>query len=144
MLEKLRIKGYKTAIKSYFDKIQPIVLEIKNKNEYESSIDKLIKNNPDIDGILASDNVSSVIALKVAKSNGYDVPNDISIIGFSDNKTSRLLDPPLTVVNQNALDIGKNAVITLIESINNDNSFSSCTINADILERGSTKKQLQI
>ncbi len=137
---KLRIKGYKAAIKNYSEKNHPIVLEIKDKTEYEPAINKLIKDYPDIDGILASDNVSSAVALKVVKRNGFHVPKDISIIGFSDNKTSRLLDPPLTVINQNALEIGKNAVITLIESIANTNSFSSRTIDSGILERGSTRK----
>jgi len=115
---KLRAEGYDKAItegKNYINK--PMHVLIDNKKNYNKIIKRLFKEHPDVDGILATDNVSATTALKIAAKKGYKVPKDLSIIGFSDNKISRLASTPITTVSQHALDIGINAVTTIINRI---------------------------
>ncbi len=52
-----------------------------------------------------------------AKENGFKIPEDIGVIGFSDNIISRYLSPPLTTVRQFAEEIGINAVSLLLDQI---------------------------
>ena len=68
------------------------------------------------------------------------VPENIGVIGFSDNKISRLSFPTLTTVSQNALDIGKNATKMLIERLKNGTSeeFKTKVIETDLVLREST------
>ncbi|MBN1781147.1 LacI family DNA-binding transcriptional regulator [bacterium] len=52
-----------------------------------------------------------------ARESGLRIPGDIGVIGFSDNIISRYLSPPLTTVEQPAVEIGKSAVSLLLEEI---------------------------
>ena len=144
---KLRAKGYDKAIaeeKNYKNK--PLLVIIDNKKKYEKTIQRLFKEHKDIDGILATDNVSATTALKIANKKGYKIPADLSIIGFSDNKISRLASTPITAVSQNALDIGKNAVTTIINRIESKEPlpYKTTVIDTELTIRDSTKKQKKI
>ena len=144
---KLRSKGYNKAIAEDDDyKNKPMQITINNKTEYDSVIKKLFKKHTDIDGILATDNVSATTALKIATKNGYKIPADLSIIGFSDNKISRLASTPITTVSQNPLDIGKNAVTVIINRIESNEPlpYETTVIDTELKIRDSTKKQKKI
>ena len=138
---KLRIDGYKKALKgdpTYKNK--ELIFKINNKTEYNSVITSLFDNHHDVDGIFATDNVSAITALKIANNKGYNIPKDISVIGFSDDKISRLSVPSLTIVSQNALEIGKNAARMLIERLQNNatTEFKTKVIQTDLILREST------
>lgn len=140
---KLRVEGYERAIAesdNYTNK--PILISIQNKNEYEMAISDLFDKHPDVDGILATDNVAAATAIKVASKNGKLAPSDISIIGFTDNKISRLSVPPLTTVSQHPLEIGKNTVNIIVDRIESNESipFQTKIIDSDLTIRESTRK----
>ena len=138
---KLRRDGYRKALKDNTNYInKELVIKINSKTEYHKAITSLFDNHQDLDGIFATDNVSAVTALKMANSLGLAVPKDIAVIGFSDDKISRLSFPTLTTVSQNALDIGKSAVNMLITRLNNDSSreFKTKVIQSDLVFREST------
>ncbi len=44
---------------------------------------------------------------------GYSVPEDVSVIGFDDLPIAEKLDPPLTTIRQNRVELGKSACYTL-------------------------------
>ena len=48
------------------------------------------------------------------------IPDDIAIVGFSDDIRAELMPTPLTTIRQNAYEVGKKAVEKLIAVINND------------------------
>ena len=143
---KLRIKGYRRAIDerpSYKNK--EILVKIDNKTEYEAAIARLLDEHQDLDGILATDNVSAITALRVAKSKGINVPDDLCVIGFSDNKISRLSLPALTTISQHPLTIGRTAVQLLLDRLHakmkeEPLAFEKRVIETDITARESTKK----
>ena len=141
---KLRIKGYEKALREHPSyKNDEIFARINHKTEYESTIEKLLAEHKDIDGILATDNVSAITALRVAQKQGISVPDDLCIIGFSDNKISRLSSPALTTISQHPLEIGKTTVRLLLERLENrDNTldYRKEIIETDLTVRESTKK----
>ena len=134
---KSRINGYKKALKdstTYTN--EAILVTIRNKKEYENVIATLFNIHKDIDGIFTTGTISAITALKIAQYKGYQIPKDISIIGFSDSKISRLSSPPLTTVSQNALEIGKKAVKSLINRLQNPKSeFQTEVIETKLLQR---------
>ena len=138
---KYRINGYKKALKDNIaNRNEELIVIINNKKEYNAVITKLFDEHSDLDGIFATDNVSAITALKIANLKGLKVPENIGVIGFSDNKISRLSFPTLTTVSQNALDIGKNSAKMLIERLKNDTSedFKTKVIKTDLVIREST------
>ncbi len=141
---KLRVQGYSNAIRehaAYTNK--EILISVNNKTDYEAAINRLLDEHQDLDGILATDNVSAITALRIAHQRGIGVPHELSVIGFSDNKISRLSSPALTTVSQHPLAIGKAAVDLLIERLQRDSKSSDYKkkiIETELTVRASTRK----
>lgn len=117
---KLRIKGYKQALlkaKDYFN--EPIVVSYDIGDNVEQIIENTLTNDSKIDGVIAIDNTSGVIALHKAMKLNKKVPEDMSIIGFSGNNVLPFSDPKLSTVSQHPLKIGSTTVNMLIDKIEN-------------------------
>jgi len=67
------------------------------------------------------------------------IPDDIALSGFCNNPNSRLLEPPLTTVNQPAYEIGKEATKLLLKQIKNDDLVvKEKILDTELIEREST------
>ncbi len=139
---KLREAGYKKALINNLDyKEKPLVLKIDNNEGPQKQIKSFLEHNKKVDGIIAADNASGVIAINIATSLGYNIPKDMSIIGFADDIISKLSVPKLSTINQHADDIGKKAVQLLVKRLENkDDLFEPeiKVIKTSIITRGST------
>ncbi len=56
-------------------------------------------------------------AMLEARSRGLDVPRDLAIVGYTDTPTAELVDPPLTMVEVPAREIGERAMRLLSDLI---------------------------
>jgi len=120
---KLRRKGYDNAIsKENTSGLNSIYLFLKKEDDYQDSVRKFLKSNPQIDAIIAADNISGTIAVNVANSLNFNIPEKMSIIGFTDEVVSNLSVPKLSYINQNAKTIGKKALGLLVENLKNKKS----------------------
>jgi LacI family repressor for deo operon, udp, cdd, tsx, nupC, and nupG len=70
--------------------------------------------------IVAADDTMAVGALRGATEAGYDVPGDISLIGFDDIALDAYLTPSLTTIHQPIEEIGQKAVELLLHLISED------------------------
>ena len=115
---KLRERGYNKAIMENAN-LEPSVLKIKKKDDHQKKIKSLFKKHKTIDGIIAADTSSGIIALNTAVSFGLKVPKDISVIGFASKSVSNHTLPKLTTIRQHAKAIGAHAAELLINRIEN-------------------------
>jgi len=140
---KFRAKGYKKVLKKYdhnFSKKNMVKLE--SKENLRKNIEKLLENDK-IDGIFTVDETSAATAIQVLNKLGKRVPEDVSLIGFTNGILSRHISPPLTTVNQFGNKIGENATRMLIERLENKNNPEPYTVNlirTEIIERKSTRR----
>lgn len=116
-----RMKGYKEVLKKADI---PIVNKlIRYGGLYESdgynSMDSLLKENIIPDSIFAVNDPVAIGAFQRIKEAGLRIPKDIAIVGFSNNKITSLVNPPITTVNQPSFEMGKKAVEILLEMIKN-------------------------
>ncbi len=138
---KLRVNGYKKALTEFgVDYDAKLILNITEKDDLDLLMSFLL-NNKTIDAIIGFDEITAVRVLQIVKERGYNVPGDISIIGFTNGQLSRYVTPALTMVSQHGKYIGEMAAKLLIDRISNqDRPFETKTVKTSLLVRDSTKK----
>ena len=135
----LREEGYNKAVLEL--KYKPCVIEVNSYDLIEAALTNILKDRK-IDGIVTADEYSAILAINIARLNGYKIPEDISIIGFTNGLMAEHSIPSLTVVSQHAENIGKLAVKTLLNRIEGKSAKDSVhqIVKTKIIERNSTKK----
>jgi len=76
--------------------------------------EKLLKQYPDVDGIIACNDMVAISIYKVFHRKGISVPEQVQLIGFDGIYLSDLLTPELTTIAQPIEDIGKKAAELII------------------------------
>ena len=138
----LRVSGYKKALEEasipYNDQL---VVRLHKNTDLELMMSLLLSHQK-IDGIMALDEITAVEVLRIVKSRGYKVPQDISIIGFTNGKLSHYVTPSLTAVSQHGTYLGETAANILIERMeeNTVKEFATQTIKTSLVVRDSTQK----
>lgn len=73
--------------------------------------------------------------------NGYQVPEDCSVVGFDNSIFAALTEPLLTTVEVNIKEMSKAAVKIIMEKLHNPNEkYGRTLINGKIVHRNSVKK----
>lgn len=138
---KLRTNGYLKALEHASDYSSgPEILSLKRGESAEAQIESLLRDDNSIDGIIAIDNVSGVIALQKAIKHKRKVPKDLSIIGFSDENVLQFTDPKLSTVSQHTFDIGRASVELLLARLEDrtPKKHTTKTIKTKLILRGTT------
>lgn len=88
--------------------------------------------------VVAVNDPAAFGAIKAIKERGLTIPDDIAIVGFSDDIRSELIDCPLTTVRQPAYQIGKRAAEKLINMIDtNEEPIENIVLTNEIIIRES-------
>lgn len=86
--------------------------------------------------LCASDLIASGVITELSKK-GIRVPEDISVIGFDDLPIASQLNPPLTTIRQDRIDLGKSAFL-LLDGLIHDVTISKMLLRAKFISRNST------
>ena len=89
------------------------------KDDHQKKIKSFFKKNKSIDGVVAADSASGIIAINSAVNLGKKVPKHMSVIGFASKSDSNHTLPRLTTIRQHAKVIGVNAAQLLINRLQN-------------------------
>lgn len=146
---KLRTDGYKKALKNNDIKLdESLIIRIEDTEHFEESIENLLKTKS-VDAIFAVNELFAVTAIKVATRLGIKIPEELSIIGFTDGLISKYSSPSITTVGQNGIKMGAKAAKMLIERLemeeieNEDGEieehYKTEVIETELVERESTK-----
>ena len=81
-----------------------------------TATEELLRRFPDVDGIVACNDMVAISAYKVLHKLGISVPDQIQIVGFDGIHLSSLLSPELTTVAQPIHEIGVKATELIIHN----------------------------
>jgi DNA-binding LacI/PurR family transcriptional regulator len=99
----------------------------------------LLAKKPPITGLFCANDEMASGALRAAREAGYDVPRDLSVIGFDDIVMSNYTDPPLTTVGVVKEQMGRRAMARLIELVEGvDDRVKVELAPVNLVLRGST------
>ncbi|MBJ6367761.1 LacI family DNA-binding transcriptional regulator [Snuella sedimenti] len=137
---KLRERGYAKAILEN-PELKVLALRMGRYDDHQKKIRTFFEENKGIDGVVAADSASGVIAINMAASLGFKVPEDVSVIGFSSKSVSNHSIPRLTTIRQHAKDIGANAAQLLINRLQNnlgEDDVKTKIVKTSLIRSGST------
>lgn len=139
---KLRTDGYIQAL-HYNNLIvkEKLILKIEDMDNCETQIETYLNENPELDAVFAVNELFAVTAIKVANKMGRKVPQDFSVIGFTDGIISKYSTPSITTVSQNGVEIGQKAAKLLIDRLENDEEdeyYTTEVVETHLVEREST------
>ena len=115
-------------------------------DSYESALEvtRILMLKPDPpDAIFAVNDMTAVGALNAIRALGFRIPEDVSVVGFTNGLVSTVTDPLITTVSQHGFEIGRKATEILIRRILEEGkSFKPVTevIRTELVIRDSTRK----
>ncbi|WP_318248005.1 LacI family DNA-binding transcriptional regulator [Planococcus wigleyi] len=83
----------------------------------ENVIETIFNENPDVDGIFASDDLIASSVMKEAKRRNINIPADLKVIGYDGSEITRMLLPELSTIQQPVKEIANLAVRLLLKQI---------------------------
>jgi LacI family transcriptional regulator len=105
----------------------------------EKGARRLLSLKDPVTAIIASSNQMALASMTVARSQGLDVPADLSLISFDDTPIARLSTPALTAIDQPIAATASRAVELIIASRNgNEVPDDPVVMAAALIAREST------
>jgi LacI family transcriptional regulator len=118
-----RFDGYRRAIESADLRVCPdYVIRIPSadsrsaENGYEAT-QRLLGLDPRPDGIFCFNDEAATGALRAILDGGLRIPEDVAVIGVGNMTNTDFLKVPLTTIDQNSFEMGRNAALIALELI---------------------------
>lgn len=138
-----RVEGYRKALQKYCIPIDDnLIYKCDSREEALVVMQEIYDKGIIPDGVFAVNDLTATGVLRVVKRNGYNIPRDVKVVGFSDGFVANVTDPTLTTVDQHGFEMGKEAANLLLKRINNEiNNYSSIVkvIPVNLIKRESTE-----
>ncbi len=142
-ISRKRLEGYKDALRKHnLPADEDLIIS------YDLDLSKArmhVKHLLDLpqppDALFAVNDPTALEALLLIKERGLSIPDQIAVVGFSNDYGSALIEPSLTTIAQPTREIGRVATQLLLEQINTDAStWKSVTrvLKTELLIRGSS------
>ncbi len=115
-----RKQGYEKALKENGLKVNyKLIKELDESKDIDAQIASVFEES--IDAVFAVNEIYAAKAIKIAKEKGIKIPEELSVVGFTDGLISEYSSPSITAIVQHGNIMGKQAVEMLIERIENEN-----------------------
>lgn len=147
-----RFLGYKKALLDHnmqYDSSLVYICECGDNSfqEGETNAKKILKDHNNVDGIFINTDLVAIGALTEFNRQGIKIPEQISIVGFSNWFMSSVISPSLTTINQPGFEMGKIAFKQLfkeMKKLKKEKKITpkTITLNAELIQRDSSKTNL--
>jgi LacI family transcriptional regulator len=136
-----RLAGYRRALKTAgipFDRRLVARIPVR-ATDVEARIEGLLDVGSPT-AFFAANNALAEQAWRVLRRRGLRVPEDISLVGFDDVPWMGMVDPPITVVDQPTLELGRSAARLLLRRLDGGADLPPAVevLQPHLLVRGST------
>ena len=120
-----RKHGYLEALRENNIPIDRDILRCENINRDSARkiVEEVLGRKERPDAILAFNDIVTYAAFEIVKSKGLRIPQDVAIVGFSNTETSTLVEPKLTVIQDQSHLQGERACELLINQLEGDDKI---------------------
>lgn len=141
-----RLQGYIQALRRNGMSVDPQYI-VRGDFTFDAgtqAMKKLMSLPKPPDALFCHSDIMALGAMSQAKNMGLRVPKDLSLIGFDDIELSRYSDPQLTTVAQPRFNIGREAMLLLLEQLQGRMvNVGSRLLDFELKIRGSTAPSLR-
>ncbi len=116
---KNRYEGYIAAMKDYgIEAIKEFSLQVNSKLESgASAVRDLWNHRIKPDAIFSASDYAALGAIQELKKMGVKIPDEVCVVGFSNEPFTKYMELPITSVDQTPVDMGRNAAKVFLEQI---------------------------
>lgn len=138
---KERIEGFKSVIKEHKIEQQAVIIETdQSLEEGYRAAEKIVLEHKDTTAIFASSDMLALGVLEAATDYGWDLPDEISLIGYDNIFFSKLARVPLTTIDSRMEELGTTAVQLLNERIKGRTTLEQIKLQPSLVVRDSCAK----
>jgi len=142
-----RLAGFYKAMKEIEIKVRPSYVLKATYHDPKASgqaTKRLLNSGEEIPTlIIYPDDVSLIGGQTAIQQCGYKIPDDISVMGYDGVNISRILRPIVTTYVQNSDELGRLAVVNLIDRIENPTTFTPKIVFVEgMIQDGETVKDI--
>lgn len=143
---KNRIKGYIDALEKHnFPFEKDLIYECNlRQSDGRSIMKKLLSLPKKPDGIYVSGDYAALGALEVLKQQNVRIPEDMALVGFSNEPFSAVVSPPISSIEQHSEKIGELAAKAFLKRIANPDEkieLNKIILKPELIVRASSKRK---
>ena len=86
-----------------------------------NGVNELLERCPELDGVMVAVDLQGLGAIRAFKEKGIHLPDQMRLISLTGNTIGRLLETPMTAMEMPGSDMGREAVISIVEQIESHN-----------------------
>lgn len=153
----LNLKIYQGRLTGFIDALKKAGLPVENslmihnsltRADGTNAIIKLLQNKTIPDAIFCANDTTALSVIIYLKEKGIKVPDDISIVGFSNEPFSEVVTPSISTIRQPGFDMGKKAAELLVDQIKNSdskkNKFQTLVMPTELIVRESSVRKSRL
>ncbi|NSL90055.1 LacI family DNA-binding transcriptional regulator [Chitinophaga solisilvae] len=117
-----RLSGYKEALAKYkipYDE-QLVYIHNLTMDAASQAARELFDKGNLPDGLFTANDSSAVAFIQEARKRNIAIPEQIKVVGYSNDLSSRIISPSLTTIEQSGYNMGQKAVETIVQLINQE------------------------
>lgn len=142
-IDKNRFNGYEDALRKHGLKPNPDWLrKCDNRADAEVVTPEILAQPDHPDAFFAINDDTAIGILYSAKKMGFDVPDDISICGFTNGNRAKACNPMLTTVEQRGVMVGEEAANILVGQVEGSlpmDKVEKRVVRTRLIIRGTTR-----
>ena len=135
----LRYSGFQDEMEANGLTVGPenIISGCHSQEELMEEVQKRLQSGVKIDGIFGRNDMIACVAMQAAIQAGWQVPQQIKVVGFDDSSISRYCSPRLTTIQMNQKAIAEKAVDMVTELVGGKQP-ENVDFDISLVEREST------
>lgn len=153
----LNLKIYQGRLAGFIDALKKAGLPVEQSLMIQNSLTradgtnaiiKLLQNKIKPDAIFCANDTSALSVIIYLREKGIKVPDDILIVGFSNEPFSEVVTPSITTIRQPGFEMGKKAAELLINQIKSSesvgNRFQTLVMPTELIIRESSVRKSRL
>lgn len=136
---RLKVEGFLKGVSRFYEGIEPTVVETGTATEaVYAATQKLLEDQPEVDGIICSEDLLAVVGIQALVQKGISVPSDVAVIGINNSKYAVTSNPPLTSLDNMLYDLSLTAAHNLVTLLKHKRVNKKMMLCSEIVERSTT------